>query len=158
MTSRHCPECATLIGEENLFCTFCGVTTALSRMECENHSGERAIGVCIVCGKPVCGDCSVTVQKSLFCDQPEHQTTQKEWAVIFTSESEFESDAIRRNLEFAGMETKVFSMRDHVATFWFDEFAIVRVMVRQSEKERALVVLEELQLLNGPAEHQTRNT
>ena len=83
----------------------------------------------------------------------------KEWALIHSSDSEFDADAVQRNLQFAGIQTKVFSMRDHLESFWFDEFAIVHVMVRQSEAEKAIAVLKELQLLNDRSDKPpTRNT
>ncbi|MBI3004622.1 MAG: B-box zinc finger protein [Ignavibacteriales bacterium] len=127
------------------------MTIAISRMECENHPEEHAVAVCVVCGKPVCGDCAISAEKSMFCDKPDHAAMQKEWILIATSHSEFEADAVCLNLAHSEIETKVFSMRDHVVTFWFDEFAIVRVFVQQKDMERALAVLSELQLIDGPA-------
>lgn len=152
MIPTQCTSCGQFINEKRLSCPACGTFVEPSgehdAMECEHHPGERAIGMCVVCGKPVCGDCAVRVQEITYCDQPEHQSTAQECTVIHTSDSEFAADAVQRNLEFAGIQTKVFSMRDHLALFWFDESAIVRVMVLRSDVQKAIAVLKELQLLN----------
>ncbi len=133
--------------EKELVCSFCGTTTQLSTIDCENHPGELAVGVCTVCAKPVCGDCATSVQDVIYCDQPDHQKMRTEWADVYTSSSDFEADAVVRNLASEGIETKVFSMNDHVSAFWFEEYAIVRVMSRTTDKERALTVLKQLQLI-----------
>ncbi|MBI4428472.1 MAG: DUF2007 domain-containing protein [Ignavibacteriales bacterium] len=90
----------------------------------------------------------VTVEKVLYCNDADHRTMRESWTVIFTTRSEFEADAVYRNLEYAGIKARVFTMREHVAVFWFDEFAIVRVLVRQDDRERALSILSELQLIH----------
>ena len=121
-------------------------------MECENHPGQSAVGACAVCGKPVCGDCALRSDTAIVCDRPEHQTILSDWSTVFTCESEFEADAVQRNLENAGMDTRLFSARDHVSLYWTLQRDPVRLMVHRNAAEKANAVLAELELDNGRAQ------
>lgn len=149
----HCPHCNALIGEKRSFCVECGMlqkSNLSESVECENHAGEQAIGLCMICGKPVCGDCAVTSEGKIFCDNVQHQEMFTSWLTVHVSDFEFESDMIRQNLANAGMESKVFSSHDHGGTYWLPDVKLVRVMVPNKLKERALHILRDLHLKDNP--------
>ena len=114
-------------------------------LECENHPGQQAVGACAVCGKPLCGDCTLSIDNSVLCDR-EHQIILTGWTTVFDCDSEFEADALQRNLESAGIPTRVFSSRDHLALYWKQQHAPVRVMVQREAAEKAVSAIDGLDL------------
>ncbi|MGH2568843.1 MAG: hypothetical protein ACRDGA_10930 [Bacteroidota bacterium] len=149
----QCPNCASSLTETQSFCMKCGMLQKenLSEMlECENHTGQPAVGLCIVCGKPVCGDCALTLEGKIFCDDVQHQKMRDAWSVIVVSDSEFEADMIQRNLAGEGIECRVFSFRDHVGTFWLPDPKPVNALVPIPKKDQALNLLRRLSLVDHP--------
>jgi hypothetical protein len=148
MNFAACPNCRGSIPTNSEFCIVCGLRVRHSEnVDCENHSDEPAAGSCVVCGKPVCGDCGVSADGKMYCDQPEHRVFSQEWEVIYCCDSEFEADAVRRNLEDAGFEARLFSSRTHVAMYWFGGRAVVRVFTRGNNSARARELLQNLNFL-----------
>lgn len=117
-------------------------------MECENHSGERAVGRCLVCGKPVCGDCAVNWQGKLFCDNAEHPQLHATWKTVATCKSEFESDLIQRNLLDHQIPCLVFPLHRHAGFFGLQVEHEVRVTVAAPLAGSASDVLESLSLVS----------
>ncbi len=125
-------------------------------IECANHSGVHAEANCSVCGKPVCADCSVQLNRGNVCEDPGHRTVLEEWAIVLRSNSEFEADMIVRNLECQGLKTKTFSSRAFKEKIGEDAHEFVQVFVHQGESQRAQDVLSTLGLLN--CERETQGT
>jgi hypothetical protein len=115
-------------------------------IECEQHAGQQAIGLCIVCGKPVCGDCATTVSGKTVCDLAEHQTLAQQWSVVHASTSAFEAELIARNLLQANIPAKAFAFRDHVELHWFADADRAIVLVPSEQLDTALTLLHRLQL------------
>jgi len=84
----------------------------------------------------------------VFCSNAEHQDLFRQWDVVHVTASEFESDAIEKNLTTIGIPVCVFSMRAFSEAFWLGEQAIVRVLVKKGHREDALRHLDNLQLLS----------
>lgn len=154
-----CSFCSEQLPQNACICLSCGrFDRSLPEVvNCENHSDEEAIGICVLCGKPVCGDCSLTVQGKTFCDNPEHQTVFFEWAVVYETVFEFEADLIERNVQQAGFECRVYCLRDHIATFWLEEVRLTRVMVRNDHARDARDLLQQLRLIPDPHSSPTSN-
>lgn len=149
----RCVQCGVPLEHVRSFCLHCGTLqedNLHEPLECGNHAGQRAVGLCIVCGKPVCGDCAVTSEGRMLCDVVDHRTKATSWSSIHRSDFVFESDMIRQNLINAGIEAKIFSFRDHLETFWLQDTQFVRVMVPAHEREKALGLLQQLYLIDQP--------
>ncbi|HEY5614447.1 MAG TPA: hypothetical protein VIL52_00360 [Bacteroidota bacterium] len=147
---KNCHHCAAELERNAAYCNHCGAVqqeTAPGTVECENHTEEHAVGVCVLCGKPVCGDCAVSAEGKIFCENALHQSIFKQWAVVHESSFEFESDMIRQNIVSAGIDTKVFSFRDHVGTSWLSDVKPVRVLVPAEQQQRAQEILQSLRLI-----------
>ncbi|HWP81882.1 MAG TPA: hypothetical protein VNN76_04410 [Bacteroidota bacterium] len=144
-----CRSCKSSLVPEIPFCTACGVlwSSDVSDIECENHGEVSAVGMCVVCGKPVCGDCAISLNGKLFCDHLEHQKIPSEWEVLCSTDFAFEADLIERNLQQAGFECKVFSLLDHVGTYWATKRRLTNVLVKKDRLSVALTLLKELRLL-----------
>jgi len=109
--------------------------------ECANHPGIVASTTCIVCGKPVCADCSVEIAGTMLCEDPEHRTILADWVVATRTHSEFEADMIVRNLEYQGIRTRVFSSRVFKWRIGLDADDFVNVFVHRNQHGVAREVL-----------------
>ena len=146
-----CKNCSAQLHAEQKVCGMCGLFIDANAehsagMECETHPNRRAVGLCIVCGRPVCSACVVKHTGRIVCQDPEHRRMLQEWSVIHQPDTEFEADAFERNLADGGIEAKTFSIQSHVATHWLNENRVL-VFVRKTEMEKAKALLEELHLI-----------
>jgi hypothetical protein len=116
-------------------------------IECETHPGNRAVGLCVVCGRPVCSDCELKSGEKTLCNDPGHQKVLQEWCKLYQSDSVFDADAVKHNLADGGIEAKIFSLHDHIATHWLKENRVL-LFVRKSEGEKAKALLQDLNLIN----------
>ena len=150
---KACDACSAPIQEGQIFCGRCGMivegeTESSSDVPCETHPERRAVGLCCICNRPLCSDCRVRSEGKILCAVPEHQQILHDWCVLYQSESEFEADAMMRNLADGGIEAHMFSLHDHIATHWLNEECI-RVWVRRTAHEQAQALLIDLHLIGN---------
>jgi hypothetical protein len=148
-----CKNCLTQLQAEQKVCGVCGVLIDMSEektfnIECETHPNHRAIGFCVICGRPVCSECEVKSAGKILCNDPDHRILLQEWSMVHQPDSEFEADALVRNLADGRIEAKTFSLHDHMATFWLHENRVL-LFVRKSEDEKAKALLKELNLIGN---------
>lgn len=152
--SEGCPilcfNCEELLEEKNILCTHCGyIQSELLKDDqdimCEVHPKVEATGICVICKKAICSDCAVEKNGILFCDDDSHIKLSQDWAVAFTTSTDYEADMIKANLEGAGIPTMVFSQRDHAYFLIIGEMAIVNIMV---PKERLNEAKEYIKKMN----------
>jgi len=146
-----CEFCLEHLDQEQKFCPNCGMLQAAmieegDEVECENHPEMDAVGICVVCGKPVCGDCAVKRQGRILCENDEHISIAQGWAVVCTMSTEYEAQMVRANLETAGIQCLVFSQRDHVYFLTVGDMATVNVMVPKERFFEAQEFLRKMDL------------
>ena len=145
-----CTLCRTPLDAGDCFCRMCGGlsddSTVAGNIACGNHPGQVAIAACIVCGKPVCGDCAVKSGETFFCEDPEHRALRTDWVPISSCTSVFEADIIERNLQQAGLEPRVFSLGDHLELSWAHQRPITHVWIVKTKLAEAEALLRELGL------------
>ena len=137
-----CPRCHRTNTDQALFCTACGTVLGLQDIvECENHSGTRAIGVCVVCGKPVCDDCSVAKENKLYCNDVFHSQLTPVHMKLAAVTSEFEADMLVKNLSLNGISTIQFSAKkfSHFCRLTDDQFVTIFVKVDSINAARGLI-------------------
>jgi RNA polymerase subunit RPABC4/transcription elongation factor Spt4 len=148
---KTCINCAALLNEDSSFCYTCGsiVTTGNElSVECEMHPDRFAAGFCVICGKPVCIDCEIKSDGKVLCTNPEHRTILQDWQMLIQLDSEFEAEALEHNLTDSGIEARIFSLHDHIATRWLIENRVL-IFVRKLELEKAMMLLQELSLIEN---------
>ena len=146
---KTCTNCAEQIDTAWDFCDTCGSivqTGSEGNIECEVHPENYAIGICVVCGMPVCAKCGVKDDGKILCSDPDHRSILQEWRMVCRLESEFEADAMICNLAAAGIGTKSFSLHEYIATHWLIQNRVL-VFVKKSEYEKATGLLQELNLI-----------
>ncbi len=144
----RCSFCGSSGPASQTFCRECGRIQSqyADSAECENHPGEAAVALCVLCGKPVCSDCAVTSDGRVYCNDPHHRALSLEWVPVYVADSEFESDMIACNLAAAKIDTRVFSFRKHFGAFWMSGTGLVRVLVPRQRRQDAIQLLHDLQL------------
>ncbi len=158
--SRRCSVCSGVLGDSATVCGECGsfqqTASAQGIIECENHQDETAVGCCVVCGKPVCGDCSRSRNGKLYCDEPGHERLLEEWGVLVTASSGSEADMIAVNLQQRGLEPRVFPRENHIMMFWFPELRHFRVVLPKEKLKEGKEILAFLGLAETTASTEQR--
>lgn len=143
---NRCHQCGEEVRDSSPLCTACGaVTPGAAYADCELHADVPAVALCVVCGKPVCGDCAVRSAGRFTCDVPSHKVTASETSVLATCASPFEADLIRENLRQAGLETLVFDRSGFIG-LPRSVTAPTEVRIRSDQAERAASALRKLAL------------
>jgi hypothetical protein len=143
-----CAHCHGLNSETALFCSACGYALdAHDMIECENHSGTNAIGICVICGKPVCDDCSVARENKVYCDDVTHSQLAASHTRLGVAATEFEADMLVKNLSLNGVpaircSAKKFSQFCHLSD---DVSVSIYVKTESADEARRLIEGMELE-------------
>src|SRR5512135_2928441 len=134
----HCPVCEERVDRPVLFCPHCGHYAGLAEepeefQKCETHPETEANGICIVCGKFVCDECSVDKDGKIFCNDDSHVQIHQDYALIYRTTMEYEAAMIRSNLEGAGIPARIFSQFDHAVLTGHGNLSVISVMVPKSQ-------------------------
>jgi len=110
--------------------------------ECENHISISAVGICEVCGKPVCGDCATSHNGKIFCDESFHLKIYDEQQFFAEAETLFEIELVAKNLQ-----------ANNVSCVWFNpkQFGTERLpklYVAKASIADAQSILQSLDLLD----------
>jgi hypothetical protein len=142
-----CRECGRPVSELSFECLACGAVPAGSALlDCELHAGSQAVARCVVCGKPVGGDCATKTEGRFFCDVMADRALAAETTVISRCASLFEADMIRENLAQAGLDIVVFSRNYFTVLFRSADPGVSDVHVRADQAEYACEILLNLAL------------
>jgi hypothetical protein len=149
----YCFNCEELLLVKSNFCPHCGMLQVDlleddEEIMCDKHSNIEAIGICVVCSKPICGDCAIERDNRLFCDNDEHIKIFEDWAVVFTTSTEYEAEMIKANLEGGKIPCMIFSQRDHAYFMTIGDMAVVNVMVPKKRLTEAEAYLKKMDLFN----------
>jgi len=152
-----CIRCKVINADDVLFCRNCGILLHHdTNVECENHSGRDAAGLCVVCGKPVCGDCIRVWEGKTYCDDAAHAEVPVTHAKLAAAVSEFGADLVAKNLVANGIAALVFSQHRYSHFYRFTDDAPASIFVRKEMAEAAHRLVEETDLTDFL--HQYNNT
>lgn len=152
-----CIRCKVINADDVLFCRNCGILFHLdTNVECENHSGRDALGICVVCGKPVCDDCMKTGEGKIYCDDAAHPQVPVTHTRLGAAISDFSADLVAKNLVANGIAALVFSQHRYSHFYRFTDDAPASIFVRKEMAEAAHRLLEEMDLTDFL--HQNNNT
>ncbi len=97
-----CSECGEEVTEDSDFCPHCGALFETAGIaQCDTHQTSKATGVCIVCRRLVCPQCSKAFRGRTFCLEHENVEVQQDWAVVFVSTQINEAELVKAVLEKA---------------------------------------------------------
>jgi hypothetical protein len=153
---RYCDNCDWEIDAEAEYCPHCGIVFETEEGEvaivCETHPSTAAVGVCVICGRPVCRDCAVCKKGRVFCNNNEHLKIHQNWAILCSTSAEYEAEMVKANLEIAGIKAMVFSQVDHASFIPVSRLALVKVMVPKDKLTKAQEVLRQFRSVSDESE------
>ncbi|MBX6363053.1 MAG: DUF2007 domain-containing protein [Gemmatimonadetes bacterium] len=137
----ECPNCHERIPADEEACPACGFLRVEAR--CAVHPERRAVGACVICGRPLCEACNQGDRPYFKCEAHAPVEIVEGWAQVYTTGDDVEAELIRDNLQAEGIDAQVLSQKDHFAfTMEIGDLAQVRVLVPAYAYEDALAVIE----------------
>ncbi|MBI5464770.1 MAG: DUF2007 domain-containing protein [Ignavibacteriales bacterium] len=148
-----CPHCSEEVTADSDFCPHCGVLFAgAGPVACEEHAGKRAVGVCIMCHRLVCDECSTATMSRRFCRDHSLVEVRQDWAKVFGSSDINEAELAQALLEANGFHVQVLNASS-IGFVWdgggdspisrSNISKPVKVFVPIPEYEKAVSVIEE---------------
>ena len=93
---ESCSNCSEEVTTDSDFCPHCGALFRnAGEVFCENHPDNEASGVCIICRKLVCHDCSVESGHRMFCSDHNGIEVRQDWAGVFQSTDINEAELVK---------------------------------------------------------------
>jgi len=142
-----CLRCKAVSASDVLFCRNCGILFhGDAGVECENHSGRDAVSICVVCGKPLCGDCARVSEGKTYCNEPPHSQLPVTHAKLGAAVSEFGADLVASNLSSNGIDALIFSQHRYSHFYRFTDDAPASIYVEKDKTESARQLIKEMDL------------
>jgi hypothetical protein len=136
----RCPRCEQDIDAEGPACPACGHLHAGS-LNCSVHADRAAEGVCVVCGRGVCGECDSGSEMHHACADHEGVPVIQGWAQVYTTSDTVEADLIKENLRSEGVDASVLSQKDRSFNVDMGDLSPVRILVPAYEYIDAVRIL-----------------
>ena len=104
----NCKNCDGEITADSDFCPHCGVLLHnMGTLRCETHAQRVSSGVCVICRKVVCIECSKVVNRRTLCFDHQKTEIQQDWARAFQSTEIGDSELVKAVLESEGFHIQV---------------------------------------------------
>jgi len=103
----ECGRCGCPVVTSDPCCAGCGVIMAAGDLSCADHSQVPAVARCLVCQRPMCGDCACLVEDRAVCEA--HRTVKlvEGWASLGDQVTQLEAEVIQARLEDRKIEAVV---------------------------------------------------
>lgn len=124
----HCPRCEQEIDASSPTCPACGDMLS-GTLHCTRHLDRDAVGVCVICGDPVCTECDNTSTRHHACPLHASVAVIEGWAQVYSTSDTVEADLIRDNLQSEGVDAAVLSQKDQSFNVDLGELSPVRILV-----------------------------
>jgi len=131
----RCPRCETEYEGADA-CPACGALRV--EAACETHPDREARGRCVICGRALCDRCSAAGDDAFLCEEHRGVHMIQGWAQVYSTHGEIEAQLVQENLRAEGIDSQIFSQKDHIYPVDLGELSIVRVMVPVWEYGAAL--------------------
>lgn len=102
-----CSNCEGEVTADSDFCPHCGYLLADQTLRCETHANNEAGGVCIICQKLVCEQCSEESDRRVFCLDHLDVRVDGDWAEVFRSTDVHDAELARSLLLDAKLHVEV---------------------------------------------------
>ena len=124
-----CENCSSPVKKGDKFCKNCGIILKNNEF-CEVHPEIKAEAVCLICKKFICDECIDEVSGKMFC--PEHcnySFTENNWAVVFTTNQEWEAELKKDFLAREGITAVINSKKDSSRMLTYGRLSEIWLMV-----------------------------
>ena len=118
----------------------------MTRLSVKTILCTNATGVCVICGKPVCDDCSIARENKVYCDDVAHSHLAIEYTRLWTAADESSADIITKNLSANGVPALHYSPKSFSQLCHLTDDCSVSVFVKTEMIGEAKRLLEEMDL------------
>lgn len=139
-----CVHCAHEIRSIEEACTWCGRWQNGHMPMCETHPTAPSIGLCVVCARPLCGDCARREDGRLTCEDPAHASFAARHALVATFDSEFDADWLAVLFHRSGIPSTTFAFRQYASSWWFPLKEGVRLFIPAEHVNAARTLLADV--------------
>jgi hypothetical protein len=139
--SGRCSGCARPRLEATAHCVGCGHIFASA--SCANHRDRVADRACLVCGELLCSSCRRGGRHSPSCAAHEHIPIFQGWAEVCRYQDEVTAGLAANLLHSHGVEANVLSQKDRWHVVSFGGLAIVRLLARAHQYDKAAAILND---------------
>lgn len=102
-----CSNCGGEVTEDSDFCPHCGYLLTDATLLCGLHPSNEASGVCIICQRLVCEQCSEESERRVFCLEHLEVIVDGDWAEVFRSTDINDAELSKALLESARFHVEV---------------------------------------------------
>lgn len=102
-----CEHCGEEVTVDSDFCPHCGyLFEGAGSVHCETHPSTEAIGLCIICRRPLCASCGTAVHDRLFCGTHKDLVVIQDWVRVVESTDVYEAEMAKSLLENHGVHVQ----------------------------------------------------
>lgn len=140
-----CSNCDGEVLQDSDFCPHCGYVLTDDAPRCPLHPKRESGGMCIVCRRVVCDQCSEESERRVFCLDHLDVIVEGDWAEVFRSTDPVDAEYVRTLLEDAKFHVETHGPGSDAGgkLSQRDEGDVARVYVMLHEYLRAKDVLED---------------
>jgi hypothetical protein len=120
-----CDECRNAIEPTDEFCPHCG-TLRVEGVQCRNHAGMTAAGVCIICAEPYCGSCGGRVRGHFLCQAHSSYEIVEGMARVFGASDAVQVEYAKTCLAGAGLHPFVYARKAGPISLGGPEYTLFR--------------------------------
>jgi hypothetical protein len=102
-----CTNCEGDVSEDSEYCPHCGYLLTDETVWCEHHPNKEAGGVCIICQRVVCAQCSEESERRVFCVEHLDVRVNGDWAEAFRSTDVHDAELAKSLLQDAKLHVEV---------------------------------------------------
>ena len=105
-----CVNCNFEADADSDYCPRCG-TLFIKNIKCENHSKDKAEGVCVICGNPFCDKCIYPVNNIFLCTEHDGYEIYEGMARVFGTSDEIQIHYVESCLKENSFHPFVYSRK-----------------------------------------------
>lgn len=136
-----CDNCSFVADDDSDYCPRCG-KLFIENIKCESHSKYEAEGVCVICRKPFCSDCSHSVNNIFLCSEHNGYELYEGMAKIFGTSDEIQIQFVKSCLEENSLHPFIYSRKSTPMQLGGNDQSLINLSGSREEK-----VLNEIKLL-----------
>lgn len=123
-----CPKCENEPTTNDGYCDHCGCELD-DASRCESHPEAPSTARCLVCKRPLCDACRIEANDKAFCVLHSEYQTVENWAVVYSTNQEWEAQLLKAALGEKEIPCVVDSKKDSARSLTVGLMSEINIMV-----------------------------
>ena len=120
-----CPECGEEVLDQFDFCPNCGILFR-EKVSCTEHPLMPALGVCVICQRPLCRRSLSKVQGRYLCEKHDKLEIYEGMVRVFGTSDAAQASFARTSLESDGLHPVIFPRKSSPLSMGGPEYSLFR--------------------------------